>query len=492
MPALLRARATPAARGRAIQWTIVGTVGCVLGFSTLLIVTLPARLAPLVIMAILCPFAAMVVGDFRKFLLGLILLDTPLQLDINLAYRYDAANLGALGGWNFSVTTACLATLYALWFADALARREPSSQRVLRANRPLVVYIAVALLSTIVARDATLSLFEIFLFLQMFLLYIYVINFVQTREDVLFIITFLLIGLILESLLIIGLGYSGRGGGLAGISSRVDMAKHAGDTSRFSGTLGSANTAGSYLSLSLTIALSVLITSLKRWYKQLALVAFALGAVSLILTFSRGGWTAFAISLTILCFFAWQRGWLSLTVPFAFVVLALLVALVFQDAIINRLVADDRGSAYSRLPLMRLAFQIIRDNPVLGVGANNFAAAIKQYLTPDYNGDFIYSVHNQYLLIWAETGFGGLLAFLWFLAQTLRRAWQCWKLSDRLLSPFALAFMTGLIGYMTHMFVDLFRGRQLMQLIWIIAALIGSIHGILTQASTDSSIPDRA
>jgi hypothetical protein len=48
-------------------------------------------------MATLCPFLAMIVGNVRKLLLAIILLDIPFQLDIHFGYRAEAAEFAPLG-----------------------------------------------------------------------------------------------------------------------------------------------------------------------------------------------------------------------------------------------------------------------------------------------------------------------------------------------------------------------------------------------------------
>ena len=80
-------------------------------------------------------------------------------------------------------------------------------------------------------------------------------------------------------------------------------------------------------------------------------------------------------------------------------------------------------------------------------------------------------MHNKYLLVCAETGIGGLLAFIGFLMVTIRRLWQCWKRHDHLLSPLALGFMAGTLGMMADMLVEVYRGRPVMQALFLIAGL---------------------
>jgi O-antigen ligase len=52
---------------------------------------------------------------------------------------------------------------------------------------------------------------------------------------------------------------------------------------------------------------------------------------------------------------------------------------------------------------------MIKDNPLLGVGLNNFTARMSEYGQVQANTRFLQPVHNVYLLWLAETGLAGLL-----------------------------------------------------------------------------------
>jgi len=116
---------------------------------------------------------------------------------------------------------------------------------------------------------------------------------------------------------------------------------------------------------------------------------------------------------------------------------------------------------------------------LLGVGANNYAVTFRQYLTPEFTGEFVFwVVHNKYLLVWTETGLIGLLAFLWFLLAHLRRGWLVWMRRDHLLSPLALGFTAAIMGQMAHMFFDVFHSRPQVQMLWIAAGLLTAMRNI--------------
>jgi O-antigen ligase len=458
------------------MWVLVVEVGLALGLYSLAAAYVANQWALLATAAVLCVFLAMVVGSARKVLLALILLDVPLQLDIHLAYREGVAQLGAIDGLGISITTLCLLALYGLWMSDALIRSPDRARLNWRAAWPLALYVSFAGLSILAAGDVSLAVFEVFLLIQLFLLYLYVVSTVRSRADIVFIVTALLIGLVLEALIMIGLRLVGHGFSFAGIAGRISV------NGRVAGTVGSPILAASYLGLLLAPALTVLITPLGRARKEVALLAFGLGCIAMVFTFSRGAWLALAVSLLIVCWAAGRRGWLPRRIPLLLLAGLLVVAVAYAGPIFGRLLGDDNESAASRIPLMQLAARIIEDHPITGVGANNFGAVLAQYTTPEFDDAFLWAVHNKYLLVWAETGLGGLMAFLIFLALALRWGWQVWKTQDRLLAPLALGLTAAIAGQMIHMLVDVFHDRPQVETLWLAAGLLAAMHLNLRRA----------
>ncbi len=458
------------------RWILVSAVGIGLGLFVAAVSTLPSQFTALLVLAFLCLAGAVIVGSPQRVFLAVVLLDIPFHVGVHLNYQYNLADLGALGGLDLSVTTIALAFLYGLWFIELLTRRTEPTRHVLRASLLPLLYLCFAVLSLVVARDVGLSFFEVFLVIELVLLYIYLVGTVRSRQDVVFVVTMLLVGLLLESVLMIGLYFVRRDFSFAGINTRVDYDPLALLRYRVAGTVGSPNTAGGYLSMLLAPALSVLlIPGLQGWLKWLGLSAFVTGMVALVLTFSRGAWMATIISLVVFALFAWKRGWLDAKIPLALGAVALLVALPFAPTIATRLLGNDRGAAASRLPLDVIAWRTILDHPLLGVGINNYVLVMRDYVTPDLGQVWLYVAHNRYLLLWAEMGIGGFLAFVLFLLSTLRQGWAAWQLRDRLLSTLALALTAGLLGHMAHMLVEIFNGEQQQELLFVVAALIVAI-----------------
>ena len=416
-------------------------------------------------------------GTARKVLLAIVVLDVPLRLDTNIAHRSAAAELGGISGFNLSATTIAVALLYAGWLVEHVVHRSRTRAFPWRTTLPLVFYLLTVAFSVLIARDTGLAMRELFLLLQMFAVFVYIVAGVRTRRDVCFVVTVMVAGLLIESLVIIGLSAAGETVSFGGITGRVDAPIDGDDQLRVGGTTGAPNAAAAYLTMVLAPALAVLMTPMGRWHKVLAAVALTLGCVALLPTGSRGGWMAAVISIGLACASLWRHGRLRAAVPVLLLSVAIAVGVLFGRTMTDRLFGDDKGSARSRLPLMGIAANVIRENPVLGLGANNFTVALERH-GPTLAAEWLYTVHNKYLLVWAETGLAGLAAFLWFLTTVTRNGWRLWRQMDPLLSPLALGLTAAVIGQTMHMHVDLFSERPQVQMLWLVAGLISAMRRI--------------
>jgi O-antigen ligase len=322
----------------------------------------------------------------------------------------------------------------------------------------------------------------------MYLVFRYVVHFARTRRDVLFVVSCILAGCLIESVLMVGLGFGDVSTSLWGpLHIRVDRAA-SGQFTRVGGTVGAPNEAGGYLSVVLSVAVSMLFVEVERKYKWLAAAVLAFGGAALVFTFSRGAWTAFVLA-TILFFCSMGlRKRISFRPLISFAAILLFLYLPFHREINNRLVSDDKGAAESRVPLMNLAFRMIADNPILGVGINNFSAAMDDYVTPEFRNGFLYIVHNKYLLVWSELGPGGLLVYLAFLIGILQMGRACWRQGDPFLSTLALGITVAVIGDMVHQNVEILQGPGTTQVVWLLAGLVVAMRQIVRAqtASGDS------
>ncbi|HEX8264220.1 MAG TPA: O-antigen ligase family protein [Pyrinomonadaceae bacterium] len=190
------------------------------------------------------------------------------------------------------------------------------------------------------------------------------------------------------------------------------------------------------------------------WHNIALLAATLAGTVAVILSLARGSWISLVVVFVLLVLFGWYR--LSPAEKRKYcisvggiVVLACLFLAPFSTRIYERLTQDDDGSAYIRLPLMETAFRMIEDNPLVGVGINNYRATMTKYDETDIFVSQVFPnpVHNIFAHVTAEIGIpGGIIFCLLFLAALV----ECFKTMtsrDRLLFALGLGATAGIIAF---------------------------------------------
>jgi putative inorganic carbon (HCO3(-)) transporter len=411
----------------------------------------------------------------RKCLFAVVILDIPLQWGTHLDLRPDAASFGAIEGFDCSITSVALCGLYIGWLFGERAANRPL--RILW-NWPIAAYTAVLIASAFVAGDVQLSLFQIFLMTEMLFLYICVAGTINSRSEIEFILFLLLAGGLAESvymLVVASVGHEFAFVRALGIKTVIFLPMRPGEFTRPGGTIGGPNYAAAYLGVLITLAIAIRQMNVSSLLRRLTIPMIILAALALAVTFSRGGWLELLLSVTIVIGARWTRDGVPRKAILTAVAATTLIVLclIIPNPISQRLSADDNGAAHSRVPLMHLAFRVIAANPVLGVGANNFTAVMDDYAGSEFRREWIYTVHNEFLLVCSETGVLGLAAYLWIYYSIIRRAWRLWKTRDEMFAALGLGIVASFCGLLFHMFVDIFSDGGLLHLIWLFAALIG-------------------
>jgi O-antigen ligase len=428
------------------------------------------------ITAISAPLALTTHETFRRWMLALAIIDIPLQLDVNLAYNERYAAIGALGGFDVSLTTVAIFGLYVSIAVEWLT--QPWEEVHVRCGRAALAYFAMCVLSISVARDFTLYAANLFLLLQMFLLYVYIASATRTLQQLRWIISMWFVGTLIEAAIFAVLAMLQHSIILPGFNARVDQAPVG---IRIGGTVGGPNNASTYFAVSVILAIAFSLQRSDRRLRLLAMAAGVAGGISLVLTFSRGGWVALGLAAPILLTVVLRKHRRSIMLAIVLSFAVALSVVATSERVRDRIFKDDRGAAYGRIPLMKMAGEVIADHPLLGVGLNNYPVVLSRYARLGFAGVWLQTVHNKYLLVAAETGLLGLTAFLFLLWGGLSRSWRVWKWGEGGLKTMALAICFALVAMSIHMFVDIFRGRSLEQMFWVLVGLATAIYSINQQ-----------
>lgn len=161
------------------------------------------------------------------------------------------------------------------------------------------------------------------------------------------------------------------------------------------------------LLLPFALAIGGVLAAGSRAKKALLVGALAILATAIFLTMSRGAVSALTAAMLI---FAVKAGASKrMLVPVLAVALPLLVV---PSLFFSRMKEAPTGRGTGRLDILIAGTEIVKHNPVIGVGLANFPVAYERYsgYAPVFRG-YQLDPHNIYLQVWAETGVVGLSLF---------------------------------------------------------------------------------
>lgn len=152
------------------------------------------------------------------------------------------------------------------------------------------------------------------------------------------------------------------------------------------------------------------------------------------------GWLPCTVVLGVLIYLRWPR------LGMAFGVIGLLVGFLGFNTIARvALTPDNQYSLLTRTAALQVVGQIIRANPLLGVGPANY-----YWYTPFYSllGYYVrFNSHNQYVDILAQIGVLGMVVYLWLALAVARVGLQLrHTLQDGFARAYACAAVAGLAG----------------------------------------------
>ncbi|MBA7552961.1 hypothetical protein ES705_45541 [subsurface metagenome] len=392
-----------------IGWPVLVILGGIIcGLFILLLTFLPTKWGVLGVIGMMVPFVAVLTGDVKRFFLAILVFALPIQLDITIQH---SGHLGGAAGFIISLYDITLAVLYILWISE-LVRNKKRINFFPQISLPFFFLISLATLSMASAPVPKLSLFEIVQVFKMYLGFLYVANNIKSKKEIQFVVVFLLLGLFLESVLGLAQYKFDRPfvPSILGGPEKLGYIKLGSPLSRISGTWASYNDFAWYLTFMLPISMSLLFYRIKGIYKLMCGLTLVAGIGALICTLSRAGWSSFIIAalIVLLLNFSKTKGKTGLN-SFAISLVAILIFVStivtvnpqFLNIVNRRIFSDDYNAAQSRIPQMNIAWNIIKTNPFLGIGLNNYTEVMDDYDTTDIKLTSItrHQVHNIFLQI---------------------------------------------------------------------------------------------
>ena len=356
------------------------------------------------------------------------------------------------------ISDVCLIATLAFWLLGlSLDRRRPSVGP-LSLTLPIAGLTGVAVLSSLFSVDAQLSIYHAIRLILLAGFYLYVINEIKSLDEVILPVS---IQVFIQAVVSIGQVLKQHSLGLASVGELeldpawqgVSIVWAAGTRSlRAYGLSDHPNILGGSFAFALILIASWYTMEQARWRTVTASV-FSLGALGLLLTFSRSAWIALAGGFLFLILVFVKTGqaratyrWISLIsaslillAPFVWHNLPFLgVRLNVQGSFTQ--VPQERQSIGERGLLIEAANTLFIERPLTGVGLGTFPLALLQRY-PDLPVNY-QPVHFALLAAAAETGIFGAVLY----ASTLIAPWlMLWLNRNHLIFSPALAGVSALL-----------------------------------------------
>jgi O-antigen ligase len=342
-----------------------------------------------------------------------------------------------------------------------------------RSNLFAMAYIVWGLVSTLWAIDLQVAFDRAQVIVQSFVLYILVINLVNSRKRMQSMLSIIMVvNLVMALLALLRFASGVTTGGRVNI---MQISGYDPNDQAASFLLGAAM---------LMVLFSREARPVNKW---LIFAALSVTVLAILVTASRGALVSLIVvtaSVLLLNRRAWQVALLILLIGGT---ASLFLPLTFTERALSIVTASDRGAG--RIDIWRVGLQIVRAHPFQGVGWGNFGKAFDQYLpmTPNVAFDIgrERGPHNIFFGALGELGIVGLVPFVVLIGLTVKSAISAMvsfeRRGDSVMTTLAMSVFLSLLGILAAgMFIDL-RYRKYFWLILALAETIRHLPSVLEE-----------
>lgn len=363
---------------------------------------------------------------------------------------------------------------------------------------PFTVFALAHLASIFAAASPFLASLEFLRLFKMVLLLVVLLWYIRSWADLKLVLYVLVIAVIAQGLLAgtqwlfqasLGLSFLGE-------HTFWEMPVDSETVGRSGGTLGHANILAYFFELATPLAFICAASRMSKSLQTLAVVAVSAGIAGLFLTFSRAGWLGLLVGLlfVLLLLVSKQRIPRSriLTALFLFAVLVAVVGFLTRDVLAVRFRNLWGGSFQFRALTIQTAWNMIRDKPILGIGANSYLVLSYDYVPSHLTDQQAYAaaliVHNTPLLYAAEMGIVGFAALLLLAVAIGRLTWRMIQAADSQVALISLGVSGGLLAMVVHAQLDWgVRHDPVFTLLWFLVGLLLAMQQMLARNSTSTA-----
>lgn len=243
---------------------------------------------------------------------------------------------------------------------------------------------------------------------------------------------------------------------------------------RISSFLENPNNLSAYSILSIFIVLSLLINSKSKKSKMLYALLIVLLAINIIFSQSRSALLAIVFGFLLFAIL-WNRKFLIVSV------LIPLVLFIIPQSRVRFMQIFDATQNSSRFNIWEITKLMIKDNPIFGIGYENFSNAYSTYIKNNLSysigeGYVAIHPHNIFLKFQVELGILGTLLFILFLICIIFTFYKLFKtnivnIENRIL---VIGFSTSFISFILMNLIDCYVSAPKIMITFVI--LLGVLN----------------
>ena len=449
------------------KFSLVIGLGCFLGLGVLFLAGKELRWLMMPALVLFAAIFIMAVPAKQKVLTTIFVLS--FQIDMYLRFFYGRA--GSNEGLALPLVVIAGAILAGWYYFSGNIRGFDWGGSM---RRPIAALLIIMVVSIAASSEKFLGLSALVYTLEYYFLYWLAFNIVRTQQDFKRVILLILITLAMQSLVYFAQSAMGITFDFLGNTIEEE------EVPRPGGTV-SSNPAGfvSFIMPALMMASAVALSLQRRLPGAFAVPLMFMGLAAVGLSFTRAAWLGLGFGFIAIIWISARRRWLNprMIVAVAVVVAIGLIALLPQ--MLQR-ASSDYGStgvgataeAYNeRMGLNIIALNVIAHHPLLGVGPGAYSHEFKAYVPAGMN-QWLFTVHNQYLLWAAETGIPGGIAFIVFLVAGFRIALRLSRAPPSLVSVCATGWFGAMVVLAWMMFWVPWIGFSYNAMFWFMLGLM--------------------
>jgi hypothetical protein len=429
---------------------------------------------------------ALFLRDLRSFLVFVMVFAISLQFHYYIYYQplTGIESQPFISGITIDVVDLLLLLLYAQWALKISVRKSTTGVTLgAPVGAILVLWIAVCLLNSLLkSKELSYSLFEVVVLFKGFLLYLYIVNNTETVRDLQVLIYALFVSSVVHGIYIAAQYVSGMNYTLHGELVRGYRGGY--EAFRAVGFFGSWDAASAMCALVFPLFLTYFITVKGRLRRLAALLGMLVVLIGLLCLKVRAGYIAVAVSFFTVMVLSLVRYRVPVVRLQRMVIASLVGIVIIVPVVAHRFIAGTWGQ--ERWPLIETAWAMIKANWVLGVGLNNYPFNIREFVPPYLRGQWAYTVHNEFLLRFAETGVIGGVLYYSMIGIIMVKLWRSARSSDPWIHLVSLGLFAAMVGSIAPRFVSFYHYLNLflqLSVLLAIAQILGNLEakGLATE-----------